>query len=327
MNAYSMPVSGVIVMVRLRRFSSLIVLLLIGLLIGSVNPVFFDPMNLARIATTSSIPLLMALGGLFVIQMGSIDLSVEGVVAVSAVCLALLIGNTVNAHAIGFWALPIAILVGALTGLINGLLQVKMRIPSFMATLGVGFIGIGLATALLEGNTVRVLDMNIRAIALHRLMGLPLSVWIVVLALGVAHFISRHTILGRHALAIGGGEDLARLNGINVNRTRITIFALAGAFYGLAAILAVAQFGQGHALIAQGQLFTAITAIVVGGASLAGGNGSPLGTLLGVLIVVVVSNGMVLMGVAPYVQQGVQGVLIIAAVAIALDRAKARVVK
>lgn len=314
-------------MVRLRRFSSLIVLLLIGLLIGSVNPVFFDPMNLARIATTSSIPLLMALGGLFVIQMGSIDLSVEGVVAVSAVCLALLIGNTVNAHAIGFWALPIAILVGALTGLINGLLQVKMRIPSFMATLGVGFIGIGLATALLEGSTVRVLDMNIRAIALHRLMGLPLSVWIVVLALGVAHFISRHTILGRHALAIGGGEDLARLNGINVNRTRITIFALAGAFYGLAAILAVAQFGQGHALIAQGQLFTAITAIVVGGASLAGGNGSPLGTLLGVLIVVVVSNGMVLMGVAPYVQQGVQGVLIIAAVAIALDRAKARVVK
>lgn len=314
-------------MVRLRRFSSLIVLLLIGLLIGSVNPVFFDPMNLARIATTSSIPLLMALGGLFVIQMGSIDLSVEGVVAVSAVCLALLIGNTVNAHAIGFWALPIAILVGALTGLINGLLQVKMRIPSFMATLGVGFIGIGLATALLEGNTVRVLDMNIRAIALHRLMGLPLSVWIVVLALGVAHFISRHTILGRHALAIGGGEDLARLNGINVNRTRITIFALAGAFYGLAAILAVAQFGQGHALIAQGQLFTAITAIVVGGASLAGGNGSPVGTLLGVLIVVVVSNGMVLMGVAPYVQQGVQGVLIITAVAIALDRAKARVVK
>jgi hypothetical protein len=163
MSAFSMPVSGVIVMVRLRRFSSLIVLLLIGLLIGSVNPVFFDPMNLARIATTSSIPLLMALGGLFVIQMGSIDLSVEGVVAVSAVCLALLIGNTVNAHAIGFWALPIAILVGALTGLINGLLQVKMRIPSFMATLGVGFIGIGLATALLEGNTVRVLDMNIRA--------------------------------------------------------------------------------------------------------------------------------------------------------------------
>ncbi|WP_241495442.1 ABC transporter permease [Pseudomonas sp. FH4] len=327
MNAYSMPVSGVIVMVRLRRFSSFIVLLLIGLLIGSVNPVFFDPMNLARIATTSSIPLLMALGGMFVIQMGSIDLSVEGVVAVSAVCLALLIGNTVNAHAIGFWALPIAILVGALTGLINGLLQVKMRIPSFMATLGVGFIGIGLATALLEGNTVRVLDMDIRAIALHRLMGLPMSVWIVVLALGVAHFISRHTVLGRHALAIGGGEDLARLNGINVNRTRITIFALAGAFYGLAAILAVAQFGQGHALIAQGQLFTAITAIVVGGASLAGGNGSPVGTLLGVLIVVVVSNGMVLMGVAPYVQQGVQGVLIIAAVAIALDRAKARVVK
>jgi ribose transport system permease protein len=212
-------------------------------------------------------------------------------------------------------------------GLVNGLLQVRLRIPSFIGTLGLGFVGIGLATALLQGNTVRVVDMDVRAVALHRLLGLPLSVWIVGIALIIAHVVSRHTVLGRHALAIGGAEDLARLNGVQVGRIRIAIFALAGGFYGLAAILAVAQFGQGHALIAQGQLFTAITAIVVGGCSLAGGNGSPFGTLLGVLIVVVLSNGMVLMGIPPYIQQGVQGVLIIVAVAMALDRAKARVVK
>ncbi|MND87649.1 Ribose transport system permease protein RbsC [compost metagenome] len=259
--------------------------------------------------------------------MGSIDLSVEGVVAVVAVCFALLVGNTFNSHDLGYWALPLALGIGALAGLVNGLVQVKLKIPSFMATLGIGFVGTGLATALLAGNTVRVLDMHVRSIALQRLLGLPLSVWIALLALLAAHFVSRHTLLGRHALAIGGGEDLARLNGINVSRIRLAIFTLAGAFYGLAAILAVAQFGQGHALIVQGQLFTAITAIVVGGASLAGGNGSPFSTLLGVLIVVVVSNGMVLMGIPPYVQQGVQGLLIIAAVTIALDRAKSRVVK
>ncbi|WP_025857814.1 ABC transporter permease [Pseudomonas sp. CHM02] len=314
-------------MARLRRFSSLIVLLLIGLLVGSINHHFFDPMNLTRIATASTIPLLMALGGMFVIQMGSIDLSVEGVVAIAAVCFSLLISNTLNDHAIGLWALPVAVVVGSLMGLLNGLLQVRLRIPSFIGTLGLGFVGIGLATALLQGNTVRVVDMDVRAVALHRLLGLPLSVWIVGIALIIAHVVSRHTVLGRHALAIGGAEDLARLNGVQVGRIRVAVFALAGGFYGLAAILAVAQFGQGHALIAQGQLFTAITAIVVGGCSLAGGNGSPFGTLLGVLIVVVLSNGMVLMGIPPYVQQGVQGVLIIVAVAMALDRAKARVVK
>lgn len=314
-------------MAYLRRFSSLLVLVLIGLSIGLINPNFFDPLNLSRIATTSAIPLLMALGGMFVIQMGSIDLSIEGVVAISAVCFALLVGNTLNGNDLGLWVLPLVVLIGACAGLVNGLVQVKLRIPSFMATLGIGFVGVGLATALLAGNTVRVTDMEIRAIALQRWLGLPLSVWIALLGLGVAHFISRHTVLGRHTLAIGGGEDLARLNGVDINRVRILVFALAGAFYGAASILAVAQFGQGHALIAQGQLFTAITAIVVGGASLAGGNGSPFGTLIGILIVVVVSNGMVLMGIPPYVQQGVQGALIIAAVALAHDRAKARVVK
>lgn len=314
-------------MANLRRFSSLLVLMLLALVISLGNPHFIDPLNLARIATISVIPLLMALGGMFIIQMGSIDLSVEGVVAVVAVCFALLVGNNFNAQDLGYWALPLALGIGALAGLANGLVQVKLKIPSFMATLGIGFVGTGLATALLAGNTVRVLDMDVRAFALQRLLGLPLSVWIALAALLVAHFISRHTLLGRHALAIGGGEDLARLNGINVPRIRLAIFTLAGAFYGLAAILAVAQFGQGHALIVQGQLFTAITAIVVGGASLAGGNGSPFNTLLGVLIVVVVSNGMVLMGIPPYVQQGVQGLLIIVAVTIALDRAKSRVVK
>ncbi|TBU73415.1 ABC transporter permease [Pseudomonas daroniae] len=314
-------------MAYLRRFSSLLVLVLIGLSIGLINPNFFDPLNLSRIATTSAIPLLMALGGMFVIQMGSIDLSIEGVVAIAAVCFALLVGNTLNGNDLGLWVLPLVVLIGACAGLVNGLVQVKLRIPSFMATLGIGFVGVGLATALLAGNTVRVTDMEIRAIALQRWLGLPLSVWIALLGLGVAHFISRHTVLGRHALAIGGGEDLARLNGVDINRVRILVFALAGAFYGAASILAVAQFGQGHALIAQGQLFTAITAIVVGGASLAGGNGSPFGTLIGILIVVVVSNGMVLMGIPPYVQQGVQGALIIAAVALAHDRAKTRVVK
>jgi ribose transport system permease protein len=98
-------------------------------------------------------------------------------------------------------------------------------------------------------------------------------------------------------------------------------------FYGLAGVLSVAQFGQGHALISQGRLFTTVTAVVVGGTSLSGGVGSVLNSVIGVFVVTILANGMILMGVAPYVQQGVQGLLIIVAVTLALDRSRLDVVK
>ena len=127
--------------------------------------------------------------------------------------------------------------------------------------------------------------------------------------------------------AIGGGEDLAALSGIDVKRCRIAIFTIAGTFYGLGGIIAAAQQGAGFALIGQGRLFTTITAVVVGGTALMGGSGGVLQTLVGVLIVMVLSNGMVLMGISPYVQQVVQGIMIIIAVALSVDRARLGIVK
>jgi ribose transport system permease protein len=120
---------------------------------------------------------------------------------------------------------------------------------------------------------------------------------------------------------------LAALSGIPVDRVRIATFTIAGTFYALGGVLAAAQLGLGNALIGQGRLFTTITAVVVGGTALSGGQGSVLQTLVGVLIVVVLANGMVLMGVSPYVQQAVQGLMIIAAVALSLDRARMKIVK
>jgi ribose transport system permease protein len=311
----------------LRRFSPLLVLLALGTCIGLANHDFFDPMNLSRIAISAAIPLTIALGGTFVIQLGSIDLSAEGIVAVSAIAVSMLVENSYNDNHFGLWVVGIAVAAGIVLGLANGVLHVYLRIPSFITTLSVGFVATGIGTAILAGNTIRVSDSALRSISIRRYAGLPLSVWIAVAAIGLAWFIHRHTILGRHTLAIGGGEDLARLNGVRVARVRIAVFALAGGFYGVAGILAVAQYGQGHALIADGQLFVAITAIVVGGTSLAGGNGSPLNTLIGTLVVVVLANGMVLLGVPPYVQQGIQGILIIVAVTLALNRSRRRIVK
>jgi ribose transport system permease protein len=312
---------------RLAPWAPVVVLVALCALIAAINPNFLSLSNFVRIAQAAAIPLVLGLGATFVILMGSIDLSVEGVLALGAVILSLIVLNGANGNDFGFWGIPIVLVVGAGMGFLNGVVHVKLRIPSFMATLGMWFVGVGVANAILGGEAVRINAPLIRGLAIERLLGLPWGVWLALLTLGVAWVIQDHTRLGRYMYALGGGEDLAALSGIPVNRVRIATFTIAGVFYALGGILAAAQLGLGNALIGQGRLFTTITAVVVGGTSLSGGQGSVLQTLVGVLIVVVLGNGMVLMGISPYVQQAVQGLLIIVAVALSIERARTRIVK
>jgi ribose transport system permease protein len=207
------------------------------------------------------------------------------------------------------------------------MVHVRLKVPSFMTTLGTWFIAVGAANALLGGMSTRINDPFIRGLAVVRFMGFPWGVWLALFCLLLALIIQNYTRLGRYIYALGGGEDLAALSGISTVRVRIATFTLAGAFYAVGGILAAAQLGLGNAQIGTGWLFTTITAVVVGGTSLAGGQGGVLQTLVGVLIVGVLSNGMVLMGVPPSVQIGVQGLMIIAAVALSIDRKLNRIVK
>lgn len=308
-------------------WAPLLVLVALCAVIAVINPNFLTFSNFVRIAQASMIPLVLGLGATFVILMGSIDLSVEGVLALAAVVLSLVVLNGANANDFGVLGALFVLLIGAGMGFLNGVIHVKMRIPSFMATLGMWFVGVGVANAILGGLAVRINEPLIRGLAIDRFLGLPWGVWLALLALGVAWVIQEHTRLGRYMYALGGGEELAALSGIPAARVRIATFTIAGVFYALGGILAAAQLGLGNALIGQGRLFTTITAVVVGGTALSGGQGSVLQTLVGVLIVVVLANGMVLMGVSPYVQQAVQGLLIIAAVALSIDRMRNRIVK
>jgi ribose transport system permease protein len=303
------------------------VLLALCAVIAAINPNFLSFSNFVRISQAAMIPLVLGLGATFIILMGSIDLSVEGILALCAVILSLLVLNGANGNDLGLLGVAAVLLVGAGAGLLNGVVHVGMRIPSFMATLGMWFVGVGAANAILGGLAVRINDPLIRGLAIERFLGLPWGVWLALAALLVAWVIQDHTRLGRYLYALGGGEDLAALSGIPVARVRVAAFTIAGIFYALGGILAAAQLGLGNALIGQGRLFTTITAVVVGGTALSGGQGSVLQTLVGVLIVVVLANGMVLMGVSPYVQQAVQGLMIIAAVALSIDRARMRIVK
>ncbi len=303
------------------------VLLALALLIGLANPAFFEFRNMVRIANSAAIPLVLGCGATFVILMGSIDLSVEGGIAVGTMITALLAANDANANDLGWLAPLLALAAVALLGLLNGAVHVFLRIPSFMATLGTWFVGLGVATVALGGSAVRVMDPGIRDLALHRLARFPLAVWVAVAVFLVALGVQNHTRFGRYLVAIGGGEEIAELSGVPVRRTRILAYAVAGLCTGIGAVLAAAQLGQSNAVIADGRLFMTVTAVVVGGTALTGGEGGVGRTLIGVLIVTVLANGMVLLGVSPYVHQTVQGLMIIAAVALSTRGGGRRIVK
>lgn len=311
----------------LRSLAPVAVLILLCLLITAFSPNFLSFGNIVRVFNAAAIPMVLAMGATFVILMGSIDLSVEGIVSLTAVVTAALVLNDHTAANLGLWAVPLAMLAGAAIGAANGATHVLMRIPSFMATLGIGFVCLGISTAALGGFPVRITDRAFRNLTLGRTFDIPHGVYIALAAVLLAYVIQQRTRLGRWVYAIGTDETTARQSGVPVARTRIMVFALAGLFSGLAGAMAAAQLGQGHGLIASGRLFTTITAVVVGGTALSGGVGSVLNSVIGVLIVVVLTNGMVLMGVPPFVQQGVQGLLIIVAVSLALDRRLLKVVK
>ncbi len=313
-----------------RRLPSLVpvlVLLALCALITLFNPRFLTWLNLARVAASAAVPLVLSLGLTVVVLLGSIDLSIEGTMAVGSIVLSLLVANDTTAFRLGWLAVLLTVAATALVGTANGIMHVWFRIPSFMVTLGTWFIGLGMAAVVLGGGTVRVLDPQIRALALSRLAGLPWLIWVAVAALFVAWVIQNHTQLGRYMYAVGGDENIAALSGIPVKRVKVAAFTLAGAFYGLASVLAVAQLGQANAVSGEGRLFTTVTAVVVGGTSLSGGVGGPLNSLVGVLIVIVLANGMILLGVSPYLQTTIQGLMIIAAMAIGLDRRRVSIVK
>jgi ribose transport system permease protein len=312
---------------RLRPFAPLFALIVLCLLIGAINPRFFEFRNIVRLANTAAIPLVLGLGETFVILLGSIDLSIEGVIALGSVVIGLLVRNDVNGNALGWWGPMLAILASASIGFVNGMVHVNFRIPSFMVSLGVWFVGLGLATLVLGGTTVRILDPAIRSLALNYFWQFPIGVWLALAVLAVCWAIERFTTLGRYIFAIGGGEDVASLSGIPVNRVKVIVFTIAGALYGVGGLLAAAQLGQGKAQLGDGRLFATVTAVVVGGTALSGGEGGMLNTLIGVCIISVLANGMILVGISPYVQQAVQGILIIVAVALTLDRNRLKIVK
>ncbi|CCW14773.1 ABC transporter permease [Rhodococcus aetherivorans] len=289
---------------------------LIGLctIFAILAPGFATATNAMAIVEQAAIPVVLAMGATLVVLVGGIDLSIEGVMAAGGLSFVLLAANSVNGNDLGLLAVLAGVAVGLIFGLVNGVLHVVGRVPSFLVTLGTWFIGLGVATVLFGTTTPKLADSALTTWAGGEWLGLPVVVVFAVGAVAVTLLVCKGMRLGMHTYAIGGDEATSRLAGIPVGRTKIILFAVAGVFSGLGGVLATIRLGVGDVSVGSGSLFLTLSAVVVGGTLLSGGRGGPLHSLVGVLLLIVLGNGLLLSGASPYIQQGAQGLIIVIAV-------------
>ena len=291
------------------RFGALGGLLLLCCVLSILSPNFLSVDNLMNVARQISINGIVAVGMTIVIATSGIDLSVGSVLALSACAAALMTGHV----PLGV-ALMGGIVVGALSGLFNGLLITLLRISPFIATLGMMSMARGGALVLTDGMPIDDLPPGLNALAGQvGPIPVPLLVMVVVAVLGAV--ILNRTSLGRVAIALGSNEEAARLSGIPVHRFKLAIYAFNGALAGLAGIMLMARLSSAQPSGGGLMELDAIAAVVIGGASLMGGKASIGGTIVGVTIIGVLRNGLVLLDVSAFWQQLVIGIVIIMAVA------------
>ncbi|MGE0005349.1 MAG: ABC transporter permease [Parvibaculaceae bacterium] len=306
---------------RLKALFPVLLLALLGIAFAVLSDRFVTVNNALIILQQSTVLLVTALAMTFVIVNGSIDLSVGSTVALSALAAAAASG------ALGAYAIVPAVAVGFACGLFNGLLFAYGKIPSFVVTLGTLVIYRGIVLLCTRGAPVSISDPGFLAAYASRVGGVPSSVLIALAALVIVAVVFNHTVFGREARAVGGGERVALLSGIPVNRVKLGVFVLCGTLCGLAGLLQSARTMAATAQLAQGLELDVIAAVVVGGTPLTGGVGRIRGTVLGVLIIAILSNGMNMIGMDPYMQNIIKGAVLIAAVFLTIDRAKISVIK
>lgn len=298
----------------------LLALIILCLNLAIASNVFLTTSNLLNVLQQVSINFVIAIGMTFVIISGGIDLSVGSNIALTGLLLAIMMKN---------WALsvPAAIALGlvlsSLIGLINGGLIAFLNLPPFIATLGMMSIARGAAYTVTGGAPIYTLPSAFTAIS-GRVANIPLyAILIMAAVFALGWYILRYTRVGRFTYAIGGNENCARLSGINLNSVKCFVYVVSGICCGVAAILLTSRLDSALPTNADGQEMDAIAAVVIGGTSMKGGEGSMIGTLIGIMIIGVIANGLNLLGVAQGPQKMVKGLIIVIAVIIDVLRRRA----
>mgnify|MGYP004538493975 CR=1 FL=1 len=312
---------------KVRRYSPLILLVVMTLIGGISQKNFFSWSNIVNIMFQMSIPLVISVGLSYVLLLGSIDLSIEGVMGFSGSLVAFLVVNNTNSNNFGVLGIIIVILIGAAVGTLVGLLHTKARIASFIVTYAVGCIMTGAAVLIYRGTPIQVKDPMFIAISQGKLFGIPYITLISFAVFIIGAIIMNYTAFGRAVFAIGDNEVAAASTGINISRTKIKVFALCGCTAAIAGVLQCMRLKLGQSNLGLNQMFPVVTAIVLGGGSVSGGKGGALQSFVGVLIYTELANWLTLMGVDTNVKKVIQGIIIIIAVTLTVEHNRRTVVK
>ncbi|WP_213304383.1 ABC transporter permease [Paraburkholderia sacchari] len=309
---------------RLGENAPFIALIALYLLIEIAQHGFLAPSTQLGLLADSSTLFIMAAGTTFVVLLGSIDLSLQAVASLSSVIVAMLLPRY------GALAAVVALAASFGIGLLSGVLQTVLRIPSFIATLAMGGIASAAALTLSGTRSIGISD-EMRNAALGWTTGssfwIPHEIFLGIAVFACCVFLHRSTVFGRHIDAIGAGEPAAIASGLRVPVTKCLVFAISSFFAGFAGVVMAGRLGSGSPTLADQFLLPAIAAVIVGGTALTGGSGGIARTLVGALLVSVARVGMTFVGISVFAQQIVFGLILIVAVTVAFDRSKVLVVK
>ena len=313
------------VLLQLRTFGVLIVLVVF---FSIMAPNFLTPGNIPILAKHIAVNAILAMGLVFVLLTGGIDLSIGSIVGLGGMIAGGLIYEGLNLGFLGYtiyFNVPAIILItlvmGMLIGLVNGWIITKFNVAPFIVTLGMMYIARGFALLRSNGATFPNLQGSAELgttgfpiLGAGKIIGIPLSVWLTAVLAVFFIYLARKTPFGRHVYAVGGNETASKLSGINVTRVKIWVYMISGITAAMVGLIVTSELVAAHPATGNSYEMNAIAAAVLGGTSLAGGRGTIGGTIVGACTIGVLNDGMVMMGVSEFWQTVIKGVVIIAAV-------------
>lgn len=297
--------------IPLQKVIILGILVVLVIIFSVLSSRFLSSRNLLNIARQTSYIIIAGCAITFLMISGNFDLSIGSAAALTGVSMALLARAGVP--------LPVAILaaigIGLVIGYFNALMVVRFEIPPFIATLGTMLICRGIALIITDGKTIRNgMPDNYKILGRGELLGLPFPIWIMLAIIIISVILQNKTVLGKYSIAIGGNRLAAELSGINVKKMIVLLFVIVGGVVGLTGAIMSSRLGIGEPNIGNGFEFDVIIAVILGGTSLAGGEGSVLGMVVGALLIGVIGNGLDMLSVLTFYQSIIKGIVLVGAV-------------
>lgn len=325
----------------MRRMQILIALAALLIVFSILSPNFLSKNNLIIMSKHVALNAILTIGMTFVVLTGGIDLSIGAIAGLTGMIAGGLIYEGLVLDLLGitiYFNVPVIILIslvlGILVGLLNALLITKFNVAPFIATLGTQFICRGAAMLRSSGKTFPNLvgkkelgNTGFPLLGAGTFLGIPFSIWLMIIIAAIAIYISKKTPIGRYVFAVGGNETAAKLSGIKVNKVKIFVYMVSGTCAALVGLIISSELVAAHPATGESFEMNAIAATVLGGTSLAGGRGSIGGAIIGAFVIGVLNDGMVMMGVSSFWQIVIKGVVIVVAVILDQLQGKSRPVR